>query len=100
MNTNKINISSKSSTLKNSILDNYFLTQLPHFALTDEWVRGYLSSRDSTLFVQIMQIWLNKYPSVFISGIYVRVKLNFWTKINHLLVMYRRDQRWIWHLFA
>lgn len=34
-----------------SILDNYILTNLFQFSLTDEWVRGYISSKDSALFV-------------------------------------------------
>lgn len=33
------------------LLDNYIISNLSQFALTDEWVRSYLSSKDSALFV-------------------------------------------------
>jgi hypothetical protein len=69
------------------LLDNYMLNTLFQLSFTDEWVRGYMSSKDSALFVIyhpeiifIKQQLLNNYFFSFLSDMSVSVIQNLETQ--------------------
>jgi len=69
------------------ILDNYITTQLLQFSLTDEWVRSYIASKDSALFVIY-------HPEVifFKNQLFSNYLLDFLSDVNISAIQYLDSQ--------
>jgi hypothetical protein len=72
------------------VLDNYITGSLFQFSLTDEWVRSYMSGKDSALFVIY-------HPEVifFKNQIYNNYFFEFLTDINVSAIQYLDSQSWL-----